>query len=321
MKYGALPAHGFSVSSVAVQPTSFSETLPSALADADVEMAQVGERSRSKRGIHLPHNFSGQKVAGKASKVAGKASRAASKKASKMASAFAKKLRRPHHSEAGGSAADLAEVVGVRQQEAAELDDLDADDSSGEEEQSWCCETSAASTDRPRSAEGHSRSLGGQSTGSEPGEALCMSGGSSDSDPTTSGRGRGRGRSSTPEPERRSGQSRSQEVSWDAKAFGKVRPLELQSIWDIPTSRVPQPPVRPKPLPVPVVTVETQLVASGTEAGTRGRALSSGAQHRGGAAALVAGLRRGCRGPVVIVAAVVTIAVLVFIAYSLVLAR
>merc|ERR1719336_1414108 len=35
-------------------------------------------------------------------------------------------------------------------------------------------------------------------------------------------------------------------VQWDAKAFKDCRPLRCESIWDVPTSRIPEPLPEPK---------------------------------------------------------------------------
>merc|ERR1719414_2903931 len=35
-------------------------------------------------------------------------------------------------------------------------------------------------------------------------------------------------------------------VQWDAKAFKNCRPLKCESIWDVPTSRIPEPQPEPK---------------------------------------------------------------------------
>merc|ERR1712129_674386 len=49
----------------------------------------------------------------------------------------------------------------------------------------------------------------------------------------------------TPDRSVRQQEQRAKQETWDAAAFRNVRPLQCESIWDIPTSRIPEP--QPEP--------------------------------------------------------------------------
>lgn len=203
------------------------------------------ERSRGKKmTFSLPSSKSARTVAGKANTVAGKASRAATKGASKMATAF-KNFGRKGSKRAG---TEDAEIIGAVEESADLLVDLEgmidgvldtAPDLDGTWEKAPNCgdaagmQGSTPSTDRPGSPRQERSDF---SSSSEPHNTS-----GSDSDV---GHNRAPAREAKPPVRESLRPGRTSEV-WDAQAYGKVRPLECQSIWDIPTSRIPAPPPRP----------------------------------------------------------------------------
>lgn len=108
---------------------------------------------------------------------------------------------------------------------------------------------STPSSERPRSPEcldrSSERSYSSDCPKSGPGSDTHGHETGSDSD--APGRSRGRAAQAVTQ--------RKEPETWDSKAFANCRPLECQSIWDIPTSRVP------KPAPPPVRPVRAALAA------------------------------------------------------------
>mmetsp|Transcript_34037 Transcript_34037/g.60190 ORF Transcript_34037/g.60190 Transcript_34037/m.60190 type:complete len:323 (+) Transcript_34037:130-1098(+) len=199
---------------------------------------------KKKMSLHLPSSKAARNVAGKASK-------AATKGATKMASAFKKLGRKgtkrlsaledPEIIGAVEESADLLALEGVIDGVLDTNCDLDSTwekvPSSGEAAGMQRCRThsprSTPSTDRPGSPERQERS--DFSSSSEPHNTS-----GSDSD---AGHNRASARE-TKAPVRDSLRPERAVDVWDAQAYGKVRPLKCQSIWDIPTSRIPEPPPR-----------------------------------------------------------------------------
>jgi len=195
----------------------------------------------SKAGFHLPSSKTTRKVAGKASK-------AATKGAAKMASAFKKRLSRAQAPRE--AATDGARVIGS------------VEDTTG------LMDVSEAGADGE--IHGSDTEEGTPSKGSTMNQESPQQSTDSDRIP---GRSRERLGASTPDATRgrqerakATGSSkRSQPIeTWDSKAFKACRPLQVPSIWDIPTSRFPEP--LPAPLDVeapalPVVTVSVKDTA------------------------------------------------------------
>merc|ERR1712217_753866 len=72
---------------------------------------------------------------------------------------------------------------------------------------------------------------------------------------------------------RKSESSKKHDPIWDVKAFGKkCRPLQCQSIWDMPTSRIPDPviePVKVVELPAPACSNGRSTAKASNDKGER----------------------------------------------------
>lgn len=208
-----------------------------------LELSPCSDGSQSQaRGMKMSLNLPGSKSA---RNVAGKAGRAATKGATKMASAF-KKLGRKGLPKAIHQ--EDPEIIGAVE-ESAELLDLDGivdgvlessydlegacEKTPGFQRSRMYSPQGTPSTDRPGSPERQEHSdlsSGGVGVESDP---HGTSG--SDSDAAVNSR----------VPMKETLRPARDMDLWDAQAHGKVRPLSCQSIWDIPTSRIPEPPPRP----------------------------------------------------------------------------
>lgn len=217
--------------------------------------AELG-RSKSSIRLQLPSAMSAMKartMAGKASTKMKDASKASTKGASKMASAFGRKFRlassgAQHQALPDASPGGMQNVIG--REEGTDVLDASMDDApcDGDDQCQWevCGEDTSSllhaqyspqstpSTERPRSPECLDRDRSDYSSDcqkSAPGSDTHSQGTGSDSDAM----GRSKARAS------QAPALKKDPETWDAKAFVGVRPLECQSIWDIPTSRVPKP--------------------------------------------------------------------------------
>lgn len=179
---------------------------------------------------------------------AGKASKAASRGASKMASAFVstgKKLRFRSTKSACHEGDLDAKVVGAQDESMYILEDNEEDNAAhhnGEDHEDTSyllygqkSSYSTPSTERQTDIDGLDRS---DHSGGQPSDASATSG--SDSDVI------GREKSQKVP----TVVTKPQPVEWNHKAFQSCRPLSCDTIWDIPTSRLPQPEPRPEPSPV-----------------------------------------------------------------------
>lgn len=231
----------------------------------DAELAKSTSKKLSKM---LPGTQNARKMATQASKKMS----ASTKGASKMASAFGRKLRLAPTRDAGGQHQAIVDespggsqnVIGRQgsDEERLVVDDADVSASwasSCEPDTHWeehedtsslilhaqYSPQSTPSTEHPQSPECPDRS-DSDCQGSGRGSDTHSQGTGSDSDAI------GRSKCRTPQlsPQRREPVlQRREPETWDAKAFSaSKRPLDCQSIWDIPTSRVPKPappPVQP----------------------------------------------------------------------------
>lgn len=176
----------------------------------------------------------------------GKASKAASRGASKMASAFVstgKKLRfstsksKPQNEDGAqvlGAPDESLYILGSEETNSfyPEHTGLYQEDTSGLLCQGQKSSYSTPSTERPTDIEGLDRS---DHSGGQPSDNSATSGSDSERErqqkvPATV-------------------VTKPQPVEWNHKAFRDCRPLTCDSIWDIPTSRLPQPEPRPDPSP------------------------------------------------------------------------
>lgn len=189
-----------------------------------------GEGGKAKKGSRLKLPKGMRHVAGKAARQTTKAA----KGASKMANAVSKKLGVPESSSQGQyQAAAPADMIG-----AAMLQD---DDDCGEEDEEDGGHELAGWT--TSSSEGpHERG-----EGSPDAPAAAPASGSENERPPRRASGQ---RSSAKAKAKAGGASwrEKQKEGWDPKNFaGKPRPLQCGSIWDIPTTRFPEPEKRPLP--------------------------------------------------------------------------
>jgi len=217
---------------------------------ADEGLASEGAGGdQPKNNVRLPATKAARKVAGKATK-----------KASKMASAIARKFRRNNDScqyEAPNVAlpdepdtpsvartsqdyqGEKRTLANFRDCAVAHLKDSDLHDL----EAARCTATSSystPSTERGRSPDNPDRSFrSDHSSGCLASEPDLYGNPLSDSD------ARKPSRTQSPERPYRGSSYFGKFDDWDAKLFGKRRPLECSSIWDIPTSRQPEPEVLP----------------------------------------------------------------------------
>eukprot|EP00929_Paragymnodinium_shiwhaense_P079829 TRINITY_DN41613_c0_g1_i1.p1 TRINITY_DN41613_c0_g1~~TRINITY_DN41613_c0_g1_i1.p1 ORF type:complete len:346 (+),score=78.07 TRINITY_DN41613_c0_g1_i1:78-1115(+) len=207
---------------------------------------QQGDKGAKRLPLHLSAK-SARKAAGRAGKVASSQATkmvAASSQASKMASSFARKLGRQKSQDGGqyqpaeGLEA-AAQVVGAVDED-DENSAMIAGDGTVESNDIECGQDSSLllhSSSRESSPSSRTRSPcaldrlhSDLSSSGYPGsqaDAHGTSGSEGERSRTTSKR------------------SKDDVDMWDAKAFGNVRPSQLGSIWDIPTSQCPIP--EPKP--------------------------------------------------------------------------
>jgi len=235
--------------------------LPGDSSSPALDDAELGKSTSKKLSKMLPGTQNARKMATQASKKMS----ASTKGASKMASAFGRKLRLAPTRDTGGQHQAIVDespggsqnVIGRQgnDEERLVIDDADVSASwasSCEPDTHWeehedtsslmlhaqYSPQSTPSTEHPQSPECPDRS-DSDCQGSGRGSDTHSQGTGSDSDAI------GRSKCRTPQlsPQRR------EPETWDAKAFAaSKRPLDCQSIWDIPTSRVPKPappPVRP----------------------------------------------------------------------------
>merc|ERR1740129_1529634 len=145
-----------------------------------------------------------------------------------MASAFKKKLRRPADGNQyqAQDMLDEAEAVGAMEDGAgAEGDGVGAD---GLHEIALSPENGEGVPPSPRGGQGAGRRRSSSALGSK---KITRKGGTG---PGADAAGPSRKRPVEPP------------VQWDAKAFKDCRPLKCESIWDVPTSRIPEPLPEPK---------------------------------------------------------------------------
>lgn len=222
----------------------------------DGELGRAGNKKVSMK-LSLPGSQNARTMAGKAAKAA----RGSTKGATKMASAFGRKFGLGVR-DAGGQHQAIPETslggqpssIGREESDTLDNDDADAhvvgdveagwEEAAGEDTSALLYHAqyspqSTPSTERPRSPECPDRSdysSDCQESGPHSSD-LHSQGTGSDSDAI----GRSKSRPTLTPAQRREAET------WDSKAFSNSkRPLECQSIWDIPTSRVP----KPEPSPV-----------------------------------------------------------------------
>jgi len=218
------------------------------------EDPELGNKQRKTTSLPGSSLFKTRTMAGKMSasmKLPGKAAIASTKGATKMASAFGRKLRfagsGQHQALAADASPSESQTIIGREEFPDGSERADAEGASIGPTISWDGEDTRAlldhtlyspqstpSTEHPRSpADCQDRSENNSSEGGAASSDNHSQGSAgADNDAT----GRSKVRFAPPSAQRR------EPEKWDAKAFANsTRPLECPSIWQIPTSRVPKP--------------------------------------------------------------------------------